>query len=247
MAIYDYNDIRNDDWYNRLVRGVKERTTASIRKTGSDVDDPYWRAKEREQLGDLSSARDSAFRRAFAAARERQAAIGASMREREAARQRTISGALAAQWRPDVGLGVQSDGGEAPSGLGAAAPEPIQMSPAQPPEAYPRPAAPALYARDRGAAPGGGVYTNRAWSAGQAAAGGYRPPEPPKPPVVAGYNPDVFKNKAMEDRQEYLDRLIQKTAESLYSQRPRAKFTPGYMEGSPSDFYAQAIKTVMGR
>jgi len=65
--------------------------------------------------------------------------------------------------------------------------------------------------------------------------------------VVAGYNPEVFKNKALEDRQKYLDRLVQQTAESLYSQRPRAKFTPGYMEGSPRDFYAQAIKTVMGR
>jgi len=253
MPPYDYNDIRNQDWYNRLVRGVKEKTTASIRRAGADPNDPYWRAKEAQGLGDLSNARQDAFRRAFAAARERQMAYGARDRAAESNRQRIISAALKAQYRPDVGLGTQADE-TAPAGISSAIPEPI-IGPTyadEPVEAFPRLPAPDVYERDRSAVPGGsstggGVYTNRAWAAGQAASGGYRPPEPPKPPVVAGYNPEVFKNKALEDRQKYLDRLVQQTAESLYSQRTRAKFTPGYMEGSPDDFYAQAIKTVMGR
>ncbi len=202
MAIYDYNDIRNDDWYNRLVRGVRERTSASVRRAGADPSDPYWRAKEAEQLGDLSNARRDAFRRAFAVARERQALAGARMREQEAARQRTISAALARDWRPDVGLGTMSEGTTEPAGLGAAAPEPIQTYTAPAPEAYPRLPAPTVYASERSAAPAG-VYTNRAWAAGQAARGGYAPARAAG--VYAGYNPTVFQPPAITRKRRDID------------------------------------------
>lgn len=205
MAPFDYNDIRNDDWYNRLVRGVRESTTASIRRSGADPNDPYWRAKEAEGLQDLSNARQDAFRRAFAAARNRQMAAGASMREKEAARQRTISAALKRDWRPDVGLGTMADE-STPSGISSGSPsipEPLLTSSGPSPEAYPMFSAPDVYARDRGGdfgSAGGGVYTNRAWAAGQAEKGGFNPN-----PTTAGYNPTVFQDNELNYRKRRLD------------------------------------------
>jgi len=204
MSPYDYNDIRNQDWYNRLVRNVKEKTTASIRRAGADPNDPYWRAKEAQGLVDLSNARQDAFRRAFAAARERQMAYGARDRAAESNRQRIISAALKAQYRPDVGLGTQADEA-APAGISSAIPEPI-IGPTyadEPVEAFPRLPAPDVYERDRSAAPGGsstggGVYTNRAWAAGQAARGGFNP-------TTAGYNPTVFQDNELNYRKKRLD------------------------------------------
>ena len=206
MPPYDYNDIRNQDWYNRLVRNVKEKTTASIRRAGADPNDPYWRAKEAQGLGDLSNARLDAFRRAFAAARERQMAYGARDRAAESNRQRIISAALKAQYRPDVGLGTQADE-TAPAGISSAIPEPI-IGPTyadEPVEAYPRFPASDVYERDRSAAPGGsstggGVYTNRAWAAGQAARGGFNP-------TTAGYNPTVFQDNELNYRKKRLDNI----------------------------------------
>lgn len=204
MAIYDYNDIRNDDWYNRLVRGVREKTTASIRRAGADPNDPYWRAKEAQGLGDLANARQDAFRRAFAAARQRQMAYGARDRAMEDRRQKVISAALKAQYRPSVGLGTMEDE-TAPAGISSAIPEPIvgPVSAGPAPEAYPRLPAPDVYDRDRSAAPGGsstggGVYTNRAWAAGQAERGGFAP-------VSAGYNPTIFQDNELTWRKRRLD------------------------------------------
>jgi hypothetical protein len=204
MPPYDYNDIRNDDWYNRLVRGIRERTSADIRRTGSQADDPYWRAKEAQKIGDLSNARQDAFRRAFAAARNRQAALGAAARGREEYRQRIISDALRRQLKPEVGLGVQDEDIQAPYGLGSVGPEPALLSPEQPTEAYPRqPAPPSVYERDRSAAPGGGVYTSPAWAERQAASGGFAPVRPSG--VYAGYDPTVFMNPSLTRRRRSLD------------------------------------------
>lgn len=196
MPPYDYNDIRNDDWYNRLVRGVREKTTASVRRSGADPSDPYWRAKEQEGLSDLSNARQDAFRRALDAARAHQSMLGAGMREKEAARQRTISGALKSQWKPDVGLGVMPDSEEGQSGLGSSIPDPIVSSPGPSPDLYPSPMGQPR--RQRSANP-------------------YRPQLMPwtlnwapntfsaNPEVSAGYNPSVFKDSGLDYKKKRLD------------------------------------------
>lgn len=203
MALYDYNDIRNDDWYNRLVRDVRESTTASIRRAGADPNDPYWRAKEAQGLLDLYNARQDAYRRAMAFGIQ---GYGARDRAAESNRQRIISAALKAQYRPDVGLGTQADE-TAPAGISSAIPEPI-IGPTyadEPVEAFPRLPAPDVYERDWSAIPGGsstggGVYTNRAWAAGQAARGGFNP-------TTAGYNPTVFQNNELDYLKKRLDNI----------------------------------------
>lgn len=197
MPPYDYNDIRNQDWYNRLVQGVKERTTASIRRSGADPNDPYWRAKEAQGLGDLSNARQDAFRRAFAAARERQMAYGVRDRANVNARQKLISRALKAQYVPSVGLGTMRDE-TAPSGISPAIPEPIPEATTAPMEAYPRPTLPRVYERDLRASPAG-IYS-RNWSEMKAREGGFNPN-----PTTAGYNPTVFQDNELNYRKKRLD------------------------------------------
>ena len=195
------NGLMDDDWYDRLTRGARERATAGIRRSGSDPNDPYWRAREAEEINTLYKSKQDAFRRAFAAARARQSAIGASMRQGEAARQRTISGALASQWRPDVGLGTTSDDGGASPGSDAAIPAPISSAAGAVPEAYVAPFSGGARPL-RSAAPGGYVGTNRAWVAGQAGMGGFAPVRAGG--VSAGYNPSVFRNDDLNYRKKKL-------------------------------------------
>lgn len=51
----------NDTWYNRLRRRVEEQANKAIRATGSEADDPFWRARQAQGLGDLESERTDAF------------------------------------------------------------------------------------------------------------------------------------------------------------------------------------------
>jgi hypothetical protein len=62
MAI-DSNSILNQDWYNRLIQGIKEQTNRAIRRTGSEADDPFWIARQKQAMGDLENQRQDAMRR----------------------------------------------------------------------------------------------------------------------------------------------------------------------------------------
>lgn len=130
---YDYNDIRNPTWFDRLIRGVKSDTISNIIQRGAQPDDPYWKAVESEKVGDLGSARSDAFRRQ----RERMMAnwgIGnRNQRMNEQVRQRAMRESLASQWKPNVGLGTMG-GGEAPQFSGQQ--EPMMETPTPSPTAY---------------------------------------------------------------------------------------------------------------
>lgn len=106
---YNYNDIRNPDWYSRLIAQANAGSMRQVQSTGSEADDPYFAKVRSQQLSDLSNAREDAFRAEREAAVARMGMAGESMRAREAARQRIISGALALDWKPDQLLGTQSE------------------------------------------------------------------------------------------------------------------------------------------
>jgi len=138
MAIR-YNSLLNKDWYARLLDQIKTGVSSNVRATGSEADDPFWRAREGQAIGDLNAARREEFRRL----QERGLAARAESQEREKARQRVISRALAAQYRPSEPLGSYSPPEEAvmpiPAGFSATRPP----SPA-PSEAYAAPYSGAL-------------------------------------------------------------------------------------------------------
>ena len=100
--MFNYNDIRNQNWFERLQRNIRGETSRNVLGSGSQPDDPYWKAVEAEKLGDLSSAREDAFRNARIGNMNRMASSMFNQRLKEKARQESISAALKQQWQPDV-------------------------------------------------------------------------------------------------------------------------------------------------
>lgn len=137
---YGYNDIRNDNWFTRLVSRVNAGTMRDIQATGSEADDPYFKAKRNEAVTDLSNARAEAFR----GESERGLAGMAADNAQEAYRQRVISAAMARDWKPDQMLGVQADNEAGGPSLSPAAPLPDSAT---------APASPAAYAAPMSGAP----------------------------------------------------------------------------------------------
>jgi hypothetical protein len=116
---FNYNDIRNQNWYDRLISNVKSGTSAKALQSGAEPDDAYLKAVEDEQLGDLKSARGDAFRNAQVGNMNSMASSMYNKRMREQARQRAITAALKDQWQPDVNLGTGKGAGGA--GIGGVA------------------------------------------------------------------------------------------------------------------------------
>ena len=52
----------NENWYTRLMDKVRTDTSRSIRKTGSEANDPFWKAREAQGIGDVQLQRDEALR-----------------------------------------------------------------------------------------------------------------------------------------------------------------------------------------
>ena len=100
MAIA-YNSLLNKDWYSRMLDRIKTGISGSIRATGSEANDPYWKAREAQGIADLNAARMAEFRRL----QDRGMAARAASQDREKARQRVISGALARDVQPAQYLG----------------------------------------------------------------------------------------------------------------------------------------------
>lgn len=228
MPPYAYNDLRNPSWYSRLQGQINEDSMRRIQATGSEADDPYWAAKRNRAMTDLNSARTDAMRGSM----ETWALNQRAMQEREKARQRTISAALARDWRPDQLLGTQS----------ADIPQNGLISGGEAAETYPAiPPAPEAYARPYSSPPAGLI------SASERSAGAYRPykspaPAAPKPVNTAPlgtYRPSGYSDRSSQDAQRRADAVIQRIAESLYKNDFYARYRA---ESKPSDYYAQAVK-----
>lgn len=196
---YSYNDIRNPDWYSRLQAQISAGSMKSIQATGSEADDPFWAARRNQALGDLSAAREEAMR----GSRENWAINQRNMQEREKARQRAISAALARDWRPDQLLGTQAE--ESAGGPSMPVLEGFQdirdqvdvPGPARPV------AGPSAYAPQAYAAPmSGGARPQRSAVA-------YRP--------YKAYNPSQFMNDELERRKRGLNNFyIQMSKNPVY-------------------------------
>lgn len=194
---YDYNDIRNSGWFGRLMAKVGEGQMRSVQGTGSDPDDPYFAAKAAQERGDLSSARDDAFRR------EREAALGrwgvnqGAYQEREKLRQRKISAALADQWRPDQVLSGMGGGeAEVPGGMSDAGLQDqagAVSAPGVAPEAF--------------AAPMSGGYSM------PESAAPYRPMKSP------AYNPGEFQNPGLAAQGQSNDEEMRKILRQFYGKK----------------------------
>jgi len=100
MAIA-YNSLLNKDWYSRMLDRIKTGISSNIRRTGSEVDDPYWKAREAQGIGDLNAARMDEFRRL----QERALVARANAQGREKARQQMISAAMGRYITPSQYLG----------------------------------------------------------------------------------------------------------------------------------------------
>jgi hypothetical protein len=94
MPITPYNSILDDNWYTRLRQGVVEGANAGIRATRSDPNDPFWKAKQAQGLGDLSSARTQAEQYRYSQGAAQTANNNVAARARDKYRQQVISAAL---------------------------------------------------------------------------------------------------------------------------------------------------------
>lgn len=186
MAIA-YNSILNDNWYARLQRGIIEGSNAAVRRTGSEADDPYWKARQGQELGDLSNARQDAFRSLM---EQGNAMRGAGYARERAYQQRATWGLknMNPQAGPATYLGTQAEDMGGPE-----LPAPLQPpnfeagGPLQAPEAY--------------KAPGSGGYRL------PASGGAYRPQA-----TQSAYNPGQFNNPALDRRQKELDKYYARLA-----------------------------------
>lgn len=134
MAV-DSNSILNQDWYNRLVQGIREQASGAIRATGSRADDPFWAAKQKQGIEDLNAQRQDAIRRMWEMSAGRANAYDAQ----EAARQRRITYGLsrnpqAGDYGAMVDTSVEGGGGElGGAGLGGYGPTTAEFSANVPP------------------------------------------------------------------------------------------------------------------
>lgn len=108
MNRYAYNDIRNDNWFSRLVSRVNSDTMRQVQATGSEADDPFFAAKRAQGITDLNNARAEALRGGGGIG-------GGSNNPQEEYRQRIISAALARDWKPNQMLGTQAEEPGGPS------------------------------------------------------------------------------------------------------------------------------------
>ena len=182
-----YNSILNPSWYSRLQQDVREGATAGIRGTGSETDDPFWKAREQQGLGDLAQARQQAIRDL----EERGYAIAAQGRARDKAYQERATWGLKnmnPQAGADTYLGTQAAEPEAAAGLAA---------PAMPamPDLESVPQAPQAYRAPMSAQ---GLPTPTQRGGGEFM--------PYKGPAV--YNPSQFKNPGLEKRKKRLDMFL---------------------------------------
>jgi len=186
MAIQS-NSILNPSWYARLMQGVTESTTRDIRRTGSEADDPFWRAREAEGKGDISAASQDAFRNLL---EQGNAMRGAGYAREKAYQQRATWGLqnMNPQAGPATYLGVQGE-----EAAGEAPPMPLETpnnslgGPLPAPEAY--------------KAPGSGGYR------APASSGTYRPMT-----TQSAYNPGQFTNTALDRRQKELNEYYARLA-----------------------------------
>jgi hypothetical protein len=172
---YGYNDIRNDNWYSRLVAQAGEGAMRNIQATGSEADDPYFTLKRAQAVTDINNARQEAFR--GDGSLSAYAANNARMNAAEAARQRAISAALARDWKPDQLLGTEAAGGADLPASPDIQPSGLMSGPGPAPVAY--------------AAPMSG--TPRA----QVSGGTFRP--------IKAYDPGQFSNPLLDRRKRGLD------------------------------------------
>jgi len=232
----------NEDWYARLKRGVTEAAQERIRATGSEADDPFWRAREGEGMGDLARAREDERRQRFEGAGVRAGIAGMEMRAKEGARQRTISAALARDpQQRSTYMGVQADGPvyagygltteTLGAGIGAGVPAQPELGFGVPPSRVP----PDYMRPQRGAGP---------WRPYVSPPVSFGAPKPPSSLAAPAFNPAQFASQDIAARQKGLDDMIYKIAESLYKRRPRAVGQIGQWEGSPMDYYAEAAKLI---
>lgn len=232
MPPYDYNDIRNDTWFARLQRQLGASSMKQIQATGSEADDPYFAARRAEAGTDLNNARLDAFRKERDYNMSAYAANNARMNAREAARQRTISAALARDWKPNQMLGTQAP--DAVDGFSDAPATGITGEPGAPV---------ALSAPTAYAAPMSGTHN------AQRSAGTYMPYKAPAAPIVAPaapraasagiYNPTAFYDKQVKEQRSRADAMIQKIAESLYRNDFYARYNPA---SSARDYYSKAVQ-----
>jgi len=57
-----YNSLLNDSWFNRQIQTIGERANKSIRATRSEANDPFWRARQAQDVGDLGAQRADEYR-----------------------------------------------------------------------------------------------------------------------------------------------------------------------------------------
>lgn len=111
---YAYNDIRNADWFSRLMAKVGETNMRRVQATGSRPDDPYFAAKAAQEGGDLTAQRQRAFDAEKQDAWGAYGASAARSKAADASRNAVIRGALARD--PQLSgvpsyLGTMADGG----------------------------------------------------------------------------------------------------------------------------------------
>ena len=213
-----YNDIRNNDWFNRLMNKVGEKNMRSVQSTGSQADDPYWAGVAAEERGDISNARANADSRFMADARSNQSVSAARDRAATDSRNAVIRAALARDPQfsgASTGLGTQSDSPAAGGVSGGVTEAPY--NPISAPEAYGSPMS--AQGRSTPAQVGAGTFMP------YKSAGAFGVPKAPRVSAPA-YNPAAFYDDMLEKQRRARDMEIQNLAFQVSNRAPMGQVNP---------------------